>query len=141
MENDELAGLEINDRQRIFLEAIAAGMNFSEAAQHAGVDRVTTYRWRKDPAFQAEVDKAKEVSIEALEREAHRRAMRGSDRMLEFLLVNRAPDKYSNSRKIDLNGSLALNNMSDDEIRAELASLAAAGLIPTGGDDDVSDLV
>lgn len=134
--------LDLSDRKRIYLEGIRAGLDYSDASALAGVDRSTSYRWRQDPEFAALVEQAKEVSIDNLEREAHRRAMRGSDRLLEFLLVNRAPEEFQSTRKVELSGHLALTDLSEDEIRAELAALAAAGIVaPVNPDDDISDLV
>lgn len=134
--------LDLSDRKRIYLEGIRAGLDYSESSALAGVDRSTSYRWRQDPEFAALVEQAKEVSIDNLEREAHRRAMKGSDRLLEFLLVNRAPEKYQSTRKVELSGHLALGELSEDEIRAELAAaMAAAGTAVLNPDDDISDLV
>ena len=134
--------LDLSDRKRIYLEGIRAGLDYSDASALAGVDRSTSYRWRQDPEFAALVEQAKEVSIDNLEREAHRRAMRGSDRLLEFLLVNRAPEKYQRVQNINLAGHLSLSNMTEDEIRAELAALGSAGIVAFDHtDDDISDLV
>lgn len=54
------------------------------------------------------------------------------------LLAKWCPSKYGDSSKVELSGSLALNTMSDDEIRAELAALTATGVLH---DPDASDLV
>lgn len=62
-----------------------------------------------------------------------------SDTLAIFLLKAHAPDKYRDNSKVELAGSLALNQMTDDEIRAEIAALAAGGLLRSP--DDVSDLV
>lgn len=56
----------------------------------------------------------------------------------KWLLSKLAPKKYGDSSKVELSGSLALNTMSDDEIRAELAALTATGVLH---DPDASDLV
>lgn len=134
--------LDLSDRMRIFLEGIRAGMSYVEAADHAGVHRATTWRWRQDPEFAAQVKQAEEVSVDQLKREAHRRAMRGSDRLLEFLLVNRAPEEFQRVQNINLAGHLSLSNMTEDEIRAELAALGSAGIVALDHtDDDISDLV
>lgn len=64
-----------------------------------------------------------------------------SDTLAIFLLKAHDPDKYRENSKVELNGRLAIGDMSEDEIRAELAALMAAGVVPTGAPDDGSDLV
>lgn len=64
-----------------------------------------------------------------------------SDTLAIFLLKAHAPEKYRENSKVELNGRLAIGDMSEDEIRAELAALVAAGVVPTGAPDDGSDLV
>lgn len=139
--NDPLAGLELSERQEVYLEAVRAGMSFCEASKHAGVDRSTGFRWRQDPAFKALIKAAQGFSVDDLKAECHRRAMKGSDRLLEFLLVNRAPDEFQSLRKVELSGHLELSTMSEADIRAELAALAAAGVIPIDTENDISDLL
>lgn len=99
----EIAPLTIEDRQRVFLEGISAGLNYTEASQLADVDRVTAYRWRQDPEFAKRVKEAREVSVDMLIKEAERRAMRGSDKLLEFLLCNYSPERFQRAtQKIDM---------------------------------------
>jgi hypothetical protein len=62
-----------------------------------------------------------------------------SDTLAIFLLKAHAPEKYRENSKVELSGSLALNTMSDEEIRAELAVLTAGGALHSS--DDVSDLI
>lgn len=65
-----------------------------------------------------------------------------SDTLAIFLLKAHNPEKYRENSKIELAGQLAVGSMSEDEIRAELAALAASGIIPTDkSDDDISDLL
>lgn len=56
-----------------------------------------------------------------------------------WYLSKLAPKKYGDRQAVELSGSLAITDMTDDEIRAELAALTAGGVLPAG--DDVSDLV
>lgn len=56
-----------------------------------------------------------------------------------WYLSKLAPKKYGDKQAVELSGSLAVTDMTDDEIRAELAALTAGGVLPVG--DDVSDLV
>jgi len=62
-----------------------------------------------------------------------------SDALMALLLKAHRPDKYRENSKIELNGSMSLSAMTEDEIRAELALLTAAGV--TLPPDDGSDLV
>lgn len=62
-----------------------------------------------------------------------------SDALMALLLKAHRPDKYRENSKIELNGSMSLSAMTEDEIRAELALLTAAGV--TRPPDDGSDLV
>lgn len=59
---------------------------------------------------------------------------------LAIVLLKAHDEKYRDSSKLELSGQLALTDLSEDEIRAELAALATAGIVPTT-DDDCSDLV
>jgi hypothetical protein len=138
---DPLEGLELSERQQVYLEAVRSGMSFCEASKHAGVDRSTGFRWRQEPTFKSLIKAAQAFSVDDLKAECHRRAMKGSDRLLEFLLVNRAPEEFQSVRKVELSGHLELSTMSDADLRAELAALAASGVIPTDPDNDVSDLL
>lgn len=64
-----------------------------------------------------------------------------SDTLAIFLLKAHNPDKYRENSKVELHGHLAIGDMSEDEIRAELAALVASGVVPTGASDDCSDLI
>jgi hypothetical protein len=66
-----------------------------------------------------------------------------SDTLAIFLLKAHAPEKYRENSRVELAGNLNVNQMTEEEMRAELAALGAADLInpPSGADDDCSDLV
>jgi len=99
----------LSERQEAFLELIEAGARDPLAAEGAGVHRVTAYRWKRhDPEFKARYDAAREVRLEHLVKEAERRAMNGSDKLLEFLLCNYAPDRFSNKQKVETTGAMSL---------------------------------
>lgn len=57
-----------------------------------------------------------------------------SDVLAMFLLKSHAPEKYRDNAKLELGGHLALGQMSDEEIRAELAALAQSVASPDGSD-------
>jgi len=119
---------------------------------------MTVYDWRtEDPEFAERWEEAMRIGAEALEDEAKRRAFDGvdepvffqgvamdtvrkySDTLAIFLLKGAMPEKYRENSKLELSGSLAINQMSDEEMRAELAALTAGGALHAV--DDVSDLI
>lgn len=141
------------------MAALAATCNVSKACVAAGVGRMTVYEWRNAfPDFNEKWEAAMRVGAEALEDEAKRRAFEGveepvfylgeavdtvrkySDTLAIFLLKGAMPDKYRENSKVELAGSLALNSMSEEEIKGELATLLTAGIV-FPGPEDVGDLV
>lgn len=57
------------------------------------------------------------------------------------LLAKWSPKKYGDRQEIDLKAKVEVSEMSEAEIRAELAALVAAGVLPANPADDGSDLV
>jgi transposase-like protein len=132
------------ERKAAFCAALAeAGGNVSRACEAVDVTRMTAYRWRtEDEAFARAWDEAKAIGLDALEDEATRRAFEGcdkpvfhqgvkcgtireySDTLAIFLLKGGKPEKYRENSKVELHGSLDLRRMSDEELDAEIASLA-----------------
>lgn len=107
---DQEAAPTLSERQELFLELIAdSGIRDSDAAAAIGMSRWAPARWRRDDPFFAERYKvARQIRIDHLVKEAERRAINGSDRLLEFLLCNYAPDRFSNKQKLEHTGELAL---------------------------------
>ncbi len=96
-----------------FLETFAACGNVTVAAQAAGAGRSTVYAWLvEDPEYRLAFNEAREMAADALEAEAHRRAVKGyerpvyhngalvgtvteySDRLLEVLLRANRPERF-----------------------------------------------
>jgi len=146
------------EKEIAFLAALAATCNVTKACEASGVGRRTAYEWRtNDPDFASRWEDAMRIGAEALEDEAKRRGFDGvdepvfhlgvatatirkySDTLAIFLLKGALPEKYRENSKVELAGSLALNTMSDEEIRAELAALTAGGVLHAP--DDASDLI
>lgn len=142
-ESDAFAHLK-NPRQRAFLSAYVIMGVVSKAAEAAGIHRKTHYEWlNNDPEYVEAFRQAEEDAIEALEREARRRALEGieepiyqggkkvgvvrkySDTLLIFLLKGAAPDKYrervqtEHTGRIDSNMTVThdLSKLSDQELR------------------------
>jgi hypothetical protein len=81
--------------QRPFLEALEKGHSVGSACKVAKVGRTTAYEARqRDEEFAIAWRDLEDGAIEVLEAEAYRRAMSGSDRLMEFLLKARRPDVY-----------------------------------------------
>jgi len=142
-----------------FCAALAETCNVGRACAAVGVSRYTAYKWRKEmPEFAESWDDAMRAGVLALEDEAHRRAFEGttepvfhrgdevgsirkySDTLAIFLLKAHNPEKYRENSKIDLTAKLSIGEMSEEEIKAELASLLGTGVVPTPASDDGSDL-
>ncbi len=99
----------LNEQQELFLELIRdTGTTDCAAALAVGRSRFTIIDWKKKPEFKRRYDEARRVGLDHLVKEAERRAMNGSDRLLEFLLCNYAPDKFSNKQKVEHQGGLNL---------------------------------
>lgn len=143
-----------------FTAVLAETCNVGKACAAIGISRYTAYEWRKKlPDFAEAWDEAMKAGVTALEDEAHRRAFEGtdepvfqqgmeigavrkySDTLAIFLLKAHNPEKYRENSKVELAGRLAVSDMSEDDIKAELAALVASGVVPTAPADDGSDLV
>lgn len=90
------------------------------AAKATGVDRRTVQVARqRDEEFALKMADIEEQFTEKLEKVAYARAVDGSDRLVEFLLKARRPDRYRENVKIEHSGQIAhdLSGLSDDELR------------------------
>ena len=88
----------VTTRKRIqaaFLESYVNTGSVTEAASVAGIARKTAYEWsEKYPAFLQAWKDCNEPRIQGLEAEAHRRAYKGSDLLMIFLLKAGRPEVY-----------------------------------------------
>ncbi len=96
----------LSERQEMFLACIAGGARYYEAAEEIGIHRVTAWRWKADPDFAKRYEAARRTSVATLRREAERRAMAGSDRLLIFLLCAYAPEQFQERQVLDHRGKL-----------------------------------
>lgn len=106
-----------------FLEKLEVAGNVSEAARETPFSRETFYKWKhKNKNFCAKWDRAVEIAIDRMEREAYRRAVEGiptpviyqgqitgtyltySDRLMELLLKAHRPEKYKDRSSTELSG-------------------------------------
>lgn len=110
-----------------FLTILRATCNVAEAARTCGISRRCAYDHRAaDPDFAAAWDEAEQEAADALEREAWRRGVEGtdkpvvyqgvitatykeySDRMLEILLKAHRPDKFVERQELTGKGGGAI---------------------------------
>ena len=145
------------EKAEAFFAALAETANVSKACAAIAVSRRTAYNWREaDPGFAAGWDRAMKAAVLGLEDEAHRRAFEGvdkpvfyqgdecgtireySDTLAIFLLKAHNPEKYRENSKVELEANIRVNDMTDEEIRAEIAALVGAGIVaPPNGIDDL----
>lgn len=111
-------------KRDLFLKSLATVGNYTVAAEAAGVDRKTAFRWRKeDPEFEAACFDALEAAADVLEQEARRRAVDGVDEPLTFqgaifghvrrysdgllttLLKANRPEKFREKSSMELTGA------------------------------------
>lgn len=114
-----------------FIAELALRGNVSDAAKAAAIDRRTAYRWKEsEPEFAAAWEDALETAIDAMEREAHRRAFKGtrkpligrvakdqdgiityvteySDALATLLLKAHRPEKYRERSQVEHTGEIA----------------------------------
>jgi hypothetical protein len=87
------------------------------------------YDWREaDAEFAAAWDAALGLGGDALEDEAIRRAMNGSDYLMVFMLKALKPEKYRERSTVDINQHtrLSINSLSVEDLRARLTQLRVA---------------
>lgn len=105
-------GFDDRDKLDAFLSAFSELGTVRAAAEVAGIDRSTHYRWLEDPEYAEQFARAQEEAGESLEAEARRRAVTGwdkpvyhqgqqvgarrrySDTLLIFLMKGAMPTKY-----------------------------------------------
>jgi transposase-like protein len=93
------------EKRAAFLASIAKGGSVSEAARKASIARSAAYAWKaEDPAFSSAWDSATEESVDALEAQARKRAMKNSDLLLIFLLRHRRPAIFRPPSRVALGG-------------------------------------
>lgn len=81
--------------REVFLDGLREGLTIAEACKRAGVSRTMAYKLRgRSRAFAEAWVEAIEEGTDRLEAEAYKRALRGSDALLIFLLKARRPHIY-----------------------------------------------
>src|SRR3990167_940928 len=117
-------------KKRAFLAAFAKMGTAGQAAAAAGVCRRTHEYWLvKDEAYATAFRRAQRAAGDALEHEARKRAFKGSDTLLIFLIKAHDPSRFNDRLRAGLDGPQPPSNapevhvhidfgkLSDDEIR------------------------
>ena len=115
-----------------FIKALSETASVTKACSLSSVSRTSVYQWRADdPEFLAAWDKALDLATDALEDEAIRRAVEGTDKpvyqggelvghvreysdtLMIFMLKARRPEKFRErtSANLNLSGGLTLEQM------------------------------
>lgn len=134
-------------KRAAFLRAYERLGTVLHAAEEAGIDRQTHYAWLKDPEYAAAFADAEEKSVDALEAEARRRGIYGteepvyhngqivgsirkySDTLLIFLLKGAKPQKYRDRVDISMDVRSALDRLTADPLEREAAVAEAERIL------------
>lgn len=101
------------EKKAAFFEKLAETCHVGEAAEAAGISKVTIYQHRKtDPEFAAAYDEARTRGFESLEDVVTLRAKEKSDLLAIFLLKGAMPDKYRERRDVSVSGELKISRYS-----------------------------
>ncbi len=119
---DNLSGLA--PRQRKFLQAYEETASISQAAQVAQVHRTTHYQWLKEEAYRRAFQEIQATVGDLLMDEAVRRALAGSDQLLQFLLRGLKPEIFNRQQLEVLPPSgfsgMAVWQLSDEQLEEEI---------------------
>lgn len=121
-----------------FLDELARRGNVRETCRVLRLSRDAVYRWRaEDEMFAAEWDVKLGMAAQALEAEARRRAMAGSDPLLMFLLRSLKPEVYGRRSIRDLSPDRHddYHNLSLPELQRRLDELQRLQTKPYRRDD------
>jgi hypothetical protein len=125
-----VAGLTREEREDEFLRLMGQGCTVRAAAAAVALNFAMMYRKRnEDPAFAKRWDDAKRIRVDHLIAEAERRAVRGSDKLLIFLLQSYDPARFRHQSSLDLtnsDGSLRTDPEDGDAATRTAALLAMA---------------
>jgi len=129
--------------RRTFLKMLSEGYSVQGACLELNVSRSNMYKWyREDEKFRKEWDEAVEASIDLMEQEAFRRAVKGtrepvvsagqvvtyqrrySDGLLQFLMKSRRKHVYGDVSQVDLNANVSFTGAAE-RLATKLAALDA----------------
>jgi hypothetical protein len=138
-----IEGMTREEREDEFFRLLHTGCTVRQAAKAVAVNFTTMYRKRlADPEFAKRWENAQRIKVEHLVREAERRAMCGSDKLLMFLLQAADPVRFRNHQSLDVtnsDGSLQPADGDSDRASRTAAMLAMARARKTA--KELADLV
>jgi len=122
-----------SEKKRVFLIALSRIGIVSSAMAIADISRKRYYDWllqndklaydmatkvaqKLADDFKAAKEEAMERAEALLETEAKKRALGGSDRLIEFMLKAQNPTKYRDNSKLEVTGGLTLEQMINDSM-------------------------
>lgn len=98
---------ETKKRQKeAFLKSLESGVTIKDAAEAAGVSRVTAWRWRKSKTFKKKVLAIIDSRTQTVEDALFATALKGNVTAQIFWLKNRASDRWKDVKEVA--GSLEL---------------------------------
>jgi|GEM_PF-3410146 len=110
----------------------------THAAKAARVTRQTVYLYKRNSSeFARRWAEAMELGNEMLEDVARQRALKGSDRLLQFMLTHNKPERYNPPFMQQV--QMDVSSLSDDELRREIAALEGRVLQTSSSEDDDDD--
>jgi hypothetical protein len=125
-----LEGLTREEREEEFFRLLGQGCRVREAAAAVKLNWSHLYAKRRgDEAFAKRWESATRIRVEHLVAEAERRAIKGSDKLLMFLLTNYAPERFKRHSALEItnpDGSLAATGAERAERTAALLAAAAS---------------
>lgn len=121
-----VAALTQEDRTDEFFRLMSEGCRVRQAAAAVALDWSHLYRRRRnDPEFAKRWEDATRTKVEHLIREAERRALQGSDKLLMFLLTNYAPEKFKKASTLEVTNPDGSLSMSPEDRAKRLTTILA----------------
>jgi hypothetical protein len=137
-----VAGMTHDERVDEFFRLLKAGCTVRQAASAVAVAFTVLYRRRKaDAAFAKRWEDAQRISVGHLTAEAERRAMRGSDKLLIFLLQSYDPARFRHQSTLDVTNSDGSLTPIEDGDRASRAAALLAMAAARKSSQAVADLL
>jgi hypothetical protein len=122
-----IEGLTYEEREDEFFRLLGQGFTVRLAAAAIAINFATLYRKRREnEAFAKRWENATRIRVDHLVAEAERRAMKGSDKLLMFLLQSYDPTRFRHQSSLDLtNSDGSLRADGDEDAASRTAALLA----------------
>lgn len=130
------------ERVERFLQAVRLGSTFRLAAQYAGFDHATFYRWlERDATFATQVKEAEGAAVVGWLAKIEKAANDGAWQAAAWKMERRYPDDFGRRERIEQTVEVSghLDTGPDERLESRITSLAAsfraAGLVGESDDD------